>query len=95
MNKAARDGRQSLLKLLRFLLWYAAAMAAVFYLLPWAGSVLEHQYDALSSNARLSVIALFFVAVAGWQFLSWLNHPRKRRQSNAENPAKEPKATHG
>ena len=56
----------SFLKLFKFLFWYGAAVAAMFLLLPVAGSFLQDQYEALSGTARMVAVAGFFLAVASW-----------------------------
>lgn len=56
----------SFLKLFKFLFWYGAVVAAVFMVLPLAGSILQEQYEALSGTARMAAVAGFFLVVAGW-----------------------------
>ena len=63
MNNATVEGRKSLLKLFRFLLWYAIAVAAVLYLLPMAAQMLEDRYEAMSSAVRLLSVLGFFAAI--------------------------------
>ena len=70
MNNATVEGRKSLLKLFRFLLWYAIAVAAVLYLLPMAAQMLEDRYEAMSSAIRLLSVLGFFAAVGVWQLMS-------------------------
>lgn len=77
MNNATVEGRKSLFKLFRFLLWYAIAVTAVFYLLPIAAQMLEDWYEAMSSAVRLLSLLGFFAAVGVWQVMSI----RKRMKS--------------
>ena len=77
MNNATVEGRKSLLKLLRFLLWYAIAVTAVLYLLPMAAQMLEDRYEAMSSAVRLLSVLGFFAAVGVWQVM----RIRKRMKS--------------
>ena len=70
MKKSLFNGWNSFLKLFRFLAWYGIAVAAIFYVLPIVGLMVEVQYDKLSSTAKfISVIGLFGVA-GSWQILS-------------------------
>jgi hypothetical protein len=65
--------------LLRFLTWYGLAVAAILYLLPWAGQWVEQHYDALSSTARLISVIGFFIAVGAWQVLQMRRRSRQLR----------------
>jgi positive regulator of sigma E activity len=67
MNGAIVNAWASLLRLARFLFWYAVAVAALFYLLPMVGLFLESRYDALSSAAKFFAVIGFFSVVAAWQ----------------------------
>ena len=83
MKHAMIDRWNSLLSLLRFLFWYGIAVAAILYLLPWAGQLAQHQYEAMSSTTRLLSVIGFFAAVGGWQlfatrFRSRRLHPERR-----------------
>lgn len=60
----------SFLKLFKFLFWYGVAVAAMFLLLPVAGSFLQDQYEALNGTARMVAVAGFFLAVASWHLVS-------------------------
>ena len=75
MNKATVEGRKSLLKLFRFLLWYAIAVAAGLYLLPMGAQMIEVGYEAMSTAGRLFSVVGFFAVIGAWQFMS----RRKRR----------------
>lgn len=77
MNNATVEGRKSLLKLFRFLLWYAIGVTAVLYLLPMAAQMLEDRYEAMSSAVRLLLVLGFFAGVGVWQVMSI----RKRMKS--------------
>jgi hypothetical protein len=61
---------QSLARLFRFLFWYGAAVALLFYLLPIAGVFLEGQYEAMSGLAKFVSVLGFFTVFAAWQVLS-------------------------
>jgi len=80
MNRSLIEGWKSLLKLVKFLFWYAFALAAFLYALPWLGRELEHYYDAMSSRARLLAITAFFVVIIARQFISW----RTRTQADQD-----------
>ena len=47
MKRALINGWNSFLKLFRFLAWYGIAVAAIFYLLPMAGVIVQEQYLSL------------------------------------------------
>ena len=70
MKRALKNGWNSFIKLFRFLAWYGIAVAAVLYLLPWAGMIMEEQYDALSGTVKFITIIGFFLVVGAWQMLS-------------------------
>jgi hypothetical protein len=70
MSKTQIEGWKSVLKLGRFLFWYALAAAALLVLLPWVGRELQSLYEALSSTSRLLSITGFLAAVLAWQILS-------------------------
>jgi len=67
MKFAIVEAGHSVFKLLRFLFWYAVAVAGVLYMLPLAASHLQEQYDALNSVARLLALVGLFVVIAIWQ----------------------------
>lgn len=69
MNKSISSTRKSFQNLVRFLVWYAAALAALFYLLPIIGLLFEHQYETLSSVAKFSSIIGFFLVLGAWQIV--------------------------
>jgi hypothetical protein len=69
MKSLIDEGWNSLLRLLRFLLWYGTAVAVVLYVLPMAGAFLESQYESLSSSARFIAVIGFFAVVAAWQVI--------------------------
>jgi len=84
MTKTRIDSLRSVLKLLRFLAWYAVIVAFAIYLLPLAGQWLQKEYDSMSLATRaFSVMGIFAVAAAG-QLVSmrgrW-KHPRARLRS--------------
>lgn len=70
MKKTLNEGRRSFIKLVHFLTWYGMVVAAVFYLLPIAGLLLESQYEALSSTARFFSVIGFFAIVTAWHVVS-------------------------
>ena len=67
MKYAIVEAIHSVLKLLRFLFWYAIAVAGVLYVLPLAAIHLQEQYDALNSVARLLALVGLFLVIAIWQ----------------------------
>lgn len=77
MKNALIDGWNSFLKLARFLLWYAIAVAAMFYLLPVAGMFVESQYEAMSGSVKFFSVLGFFSVVVAWQVLG--KHDRWRK----------------
>ena len=68
MNNRRRDGWTGLLRLIRFLFWYGAAVAALVDLLPLAGAQAEHFYDALDSTTKILLLGGFFAVIGAWQF---------------------------
>jgi hypothetical protein len=67
MKHAIKDAWYSLVRLFRFIAWYAIVVTLVFYLLPIVGLFLEEQYDAMSSSVKFFSVIGFFVVVAIWQ----------------------------
>jgi len=66
MTKTQIDAFKSVLRLVRFLAWYAILVAAVLYLLPLAGQWLQGLYESMSIGARaFSVLGFLAVAAAG------------------------------
>ena len=70
MKRILLDGWNSLLRLLRFLFWYGLAVAALLYLLPSAGLLLEQHYEALSSTVKFFSVLGLFAVIGAWQILS-------------------------
>lgn len=70
MKLELKNAWHSLVKLFRFLFWYAAAVAVLFYLAPIAGLFLQGQYEAMSGVAKFAAVLGFFVVVGAWQILS-------------------------
>lgn len=70
MKRRLLDGWNSLLRLLRFLFWYGLAIAALLYLLPAAGLLLEQHYEALSSTVKFFSVLGLFAVIGAWQILS-------------------------
>jgi len=77
MTKARIDGLKSVLRLLRFLFWYAVVVGAVVYLLPWAGRILESGYEAMSGSARVFTVVGFFAVAAAWQLTGMRGRARR------------------
>jgi len=67
MNNMQSENRNSILRLGRFLFWYAIVAAALLGVLPWAGEELQSRYEALSGASRLAFVTGSFAAVAAWQ----------------------------
>lgn len=80
MKKSLSEVWRSFLKLFRFLVWYAIAVAAIFYLLPLAGLFVEDKYDAMSSTAKFFAVLGFFFVIGAWQVLSRRDRLRKSFQ---------------
>jgi hypothetical protein len=80
MKNGLIDAWKNILKLLRFLVWYVIAVAAVIYVLPIVGLFLEDRYDAMTSSLKLYSILGFFTAIALWQFLTWKNRLKVSRE---------------
>ena len=79
MKHALSDSWKSMLSLLRFLFWYGILVAAILYLLPWAGQLAQHQYEAMNSIARLFSVIGFFAVVGAWQLLATRFRSRRPR----------------
>jgi len=60
----------SIIKLLRFLLWYIAGVAALLFAMPVGARFLQAQYEDMSGTIKFAIVAGFFVVVAAWQLLS-------------------------
>jgi positive regulator of sigma E activity len=86
MKNGIIDAWKNLLKLLRFLVWYVIAVAAVIYILPIVGLFLEDRYDAMTNSVKLFSILGFFAAIALWQLFSLKGRRRaSRQQQNSAN----------
>ena len=70
MKKTLVESWNGMMKLVRFLTWYGAAVAAIFYLLPITGRFLEVQYEALNSSTRFFSVIGFFAVVGTWHVLN-------------------------
>ena len=77
MKSRMINAKNSLFKLFRFLFWYSAAVAVLFYLLPMAGLFLEGQYEAMSSTAKFLSVIGFFAVIAAWQILAQRDRLRR------------------
>jgi positive regulator of sigma E activity len=80
MKNGIIDAWKSFLKLLRFLVWYVLAVAAVIYVLPIVGLFLEDRYDAMTNSVKLFSILGFFAAIALWQLLTLKGRLKASRQ---------------
>jgi hypothetical protein len=80
MKNGIIDAWKSFLKLLRFLVWYVLAVAAVIYVLPIVGIFLEDRYDAMTNSVKLFSILGFFAAIALWQLLTLKGRLKASRQ---------------
>jgi hypothetical protein len=80
MKNGIIDAWKSFLKLLRFLVWYVIAVAAVIYVLPIAGLFLEDRYDAMTHSVKLFFIFGFFAVIAFWQLLTWKSRQKTSRE---------------
>lgn len=70
----------SFLKLFKFLFWYGAVVAVLFYLAPMVGLFLEGQYEAMSSTAKFISVLGFFIVIAAWQIISQRDRLREAFQ---------------
>ena len=70
MKRALSNGWKNLVKLFRFLIWYAIGVAVLFGALPPLGTFLETRYEAMNSSAKILVVLGFFLLVAAWQLFS-------------------------
>ena len=73
MKKRILDSWNSLLQLLRFLFWYGIVVAALLFVLPAAGVLVERHYDALSSTLKFFSVLGIFAVVFAWQVLGMRN----------------------
>ena len=80
MKNGIIDAWKSFLKLLRFLVWYVIAVAAVIYVLPIVGLFLEDRYDAMTNSVKLIFIFVFFAVIAFWQLLTWKSRLKTSRK---------------
>lgn len=73
MKRTLADAWKGLMRLLRFLAWYGVAVAALLYLLPAAGRVLEQHYDTLNSTVKFFSILGILAVIGVWQALGMRN----------------------
>lgn len=73
MKRLLMDSWKSLLRLVRFLFWYALAIGVLFYVMPSLGLVFEHQYDALSSTVKFFSVIGVFAVIGAWHVVSRFN----------------------
>ena len=81
MRFAIKDAFQSLTRLFRFIAWYAVAVMAVFYLLPFLAHFLEGYFDAMSRSVKFFAVIGFFAIVAVWHIAD----RRDRIRSSVKN----------
>ena len=60
----------SLWKLIRFLFWYVAGLAMLFWALPLGARLLQARYETMDAGAKVIIVAGFFAVIAAWQFLA-------------------------
>lgn len=60
----------SLWKLIRFIFWYAAGLAALFWVLPVGAKLLQARYETMDGGVKVIIVVAFFAAIAAWQFLA-------------------------
>ena len=70
MKQELVEGFNSLVRLARFVAWYAIALGVLFYAAPAAASWLEGAYESMSLLARFSAVLVFIGAVGLWQYIS-------------------------
>jgi len=90
MTKMQAEHYRSIFRLARFLFWYGSVVAALLFVLPWAGEALQARYESMSIAARLLSATAFFVVVGAWQIIvirGGLSALRLRRRSRAEHTA--------
>jgi hypothetical protein len=85
MTKAQIDSLKSVLRLLRFLFWYAVVVAVLVYLLPIAGEWVQGEYEAMSVGARATAVAVLLVSVAVWQLAGMFVRRRHLRDGPLGN----------
>ena len=85
MKNAIKDVLDSLLRLFRFIAWYALVLVVVFYLLPPLALFLEGRFDTLSSSLKFFSVIGFFIVVGAWQILDRRDRNRSSVKSDS-NP---------
>ena len=70
MKQEFFEAVSSLWKLLRFLFWYAAGLAALFWVLPLGAKLLQARYETMDASFKIIAEAGFFSLVAAWQYLA-------------------------
>ena len=63
------ENRNSLIRLLRFLFWYAMAVVTALFILPRAALLIESYYETMGSVLRLAIVVGFVTAVAAWHLI--------------------------
>jgi hypothetical protein len=87
MSRELIESWRSVLRLFRFVFWYAIAVAGMFYLLPLVGALAESRYDELSGSAKLLSAIGFFGVIGAWQALGERKRMRKPMQSGSRRRA--------
>lgn len=69
MKQEINAAWRSILRLVRFLAWYAAGVATLFYLLPKGGLFLQAQYESMGGTMKFAAVVGFFLLIAAWHVL--------------------------
>lgn len=77
MNHAIINGWKNFLRLIRFLVWYAIVVAAIFFALPTAGQFLEIQYEAMSGVSKFLAVLGLFSIIGIWQVINMRDRMRR------------------
>ena len=75
MKQEIFEAAYSLWKLVRFVFWYAAGLAALFWVLPLGAKFLQARYETMDTSIKFVVVAGFFSLVAAWQYLARRERP--------------------
>jgi hypothetical protein len=70
MKQEIFEAAYSLWKLGRFVFWYAAGLAALFWVLPLGAKLLQARYETMDASIKFVVVVGFFSLVAAWQYLA-------------------------
>lgn len=75
---------QSFLRLIRFLTWYVAGVAALLFAMPIGARFLQAQYEDMSGTIKFAIVAGFFVVIAAWQLLGKRDRLRAELPNNSQ-----------